>query len=217
MDLDNLLVDGKTLAAVATAVNGKINTVDTKATNAAAAAAAADTKAVNAAQAAATADGKAVNAAAAAATADTKAANAASAAAAADTKAANAATAAANAASAAATAQATANARQAQLYLHNISIVDSDSDGTIDIKVLLETSTPITQASQITQAILNKILTIAYNMDGLNEWLIKLDTITKSTNGINIAGTFISNSGIEQNESGVSLPDSTITDKVIKL
>ena len=84
-------------AQLITSYNVKVGAIDTKATNAAAAAAAADTKAVNAAQAAATADTKAVNAATAAATADTKAVNAATAAAAADTKATNAATAAATA------------------------------------------------------------------------------------------------------------------------
>jgi hypothetical protein len=217
MDLDNLLVDGKTLAAVATAVNDKINTVDTKATNAATAAAAADTKAANAAQAAATADGKAVNAAAAAAAADTKATNAASAAATADTKAANAATAAANAAQAAATAQATANARQAQLYLHNITINDSDSGSIVDIKVLLETSTALTQYNQITQAILNKILTIACNLEGSNNWLIKPSKLERVDINLVIEGIFISTDGLNENYGSVSLDQSTITDKVIKL
>ena len=60
-------------AQITTALVDKINTADTKATNAASAAAAADTKATNAASAAAAADTKATNAASAAAAAQTTA------------------------------------------------------------------------------------------------------------------------------------------------
>ncbi len=53
MDLENLLVNGETLAAVTTALNTKINTAQTTADNAATAAAAAQTTADNAATTAA--------------------------------------------------------------------------------------------------------------------------------------------------------------------
>lgn len=215
--METKLVTQETLEGVLGVVKTVIDSVDTKASQA-------QTTANSASTAAQNAQATATQASQAASAADTKATNAAGAAATADGKAVQAQTTANSASTAAQTAQTTAqnalnvaNGKQSKLYVHNIKVIDDDSENEVYIKVILTNNTPITTIDGIT----NDIFTKSVSIDMMNEesqWLIHLTNVTFGEISFTIAGKFLDTNGsVISQTNTLTKATSTVTDTVIEL